>query len=231
MLYVEHELVFDRYLAINNSLVFDTVLTEDTGSGSALFSILGCEVFGCGGKDRVCEQCQKALQDGKSVLVVMDYNTVESYLLRLVQMQQEFKNRLSIITPTSSEYCVLASIGKMNVYNKMFDYISQMSDESLSKLLKSLSLKVMTIECIDLIIMSYLLNETNIAALKSYDYIKSLKIESAAVLSVVNSESDWIMGLRGVSGFTDSGKGAKVNDSNKVLSADDWSIDTDLFSS
>lgn len=230
ILYVEHELVFMPYLPINNSLVFDTILTEDTGSGPALFSVLGVDVMGCGGKDGVYKRCLESLQEGKSVLVVMDYNTVEPYLLKLVYMQCEFKGHLSIITPTSSEYCILASMGKLNAYNKMFDSISKMSDESLSKLLKPISHKVVTMEHIDLIIMAYLLDETNVAVLKSYDYVKVLGIRSSNILDVISSESKWVTGKLVDADKVDAIKDSLSRDKNGDNVFRDLSVKTDLFS-
>lgn len=180
---------FDLYdMPINKQIDFDTIVTEDRGSGASLFSILGKPVIGAGGFGKVVGTVSEALESGRKILAILDYSTAEMVLHKLVELQNQYSDCLAIIVPSSAEYCILYTSGNKLKYKLTYDKVFSMRDLDVLSYLSRLGKRCITVETLDLMVFSLLLHSINPIALKSHDTLKQFNISQQSILDLVNAE-------------------------------------------
>lgn len=185
----EKVFTFDLYdVPINSNSSFDVIVTEDRGSGASLFSILGKQVIGAGGFGKVASVVKEELELGRKVLVSLDYSTAETVLYKLVELQCQYKNCLTVIVPSSAEYCILYASGDFTRYKALYDEVFTWSDSSVLQYLSKLGKRCITVETLDFMVYSLLLHSTNVIDLKSYRTLEKFNIKDIDILKLVDSE-------------------------------------------
>lgn len=185
----EQMFYFELYSTpINSKIEYTQIVTEDKGSGAALFNLLELPVKPAGGFGKVVQSVQSCIESGSRVLAVLDYSTAEAPMHKLVELQSRYPGHLNVITPTSAEYCILFASGNSKKYELVYDKVFNMSDDDILHYLTKLGKYSITVETIDLMVFSLLLQTVDIIRLKSFNTIERFKISKDSIYDLIKSE-------------------------------------------
>lgn len=137
---------------------YDTVITEDSQSGLALFSNIAKDTFhtiSAGGFGGIKSTIIDALQipDSKNILVVMDYATGTDIIPQLNSM--DFGGKIvDVILPTSSEYCLAFVSDEFDRFMHILHSYHSVREDRLTEELRTFSKGMITSETLDLLAFS-----------------------------------------------------------------------------
>lgn len=183
---------------------YTSVITEDIGSGNALFRQLASNQLlarGAGGYAKVEAELKGVLsvKNHGNILVVIDYATASIILPSLVSLQKDHPE-IDIITPTSAEFCLAYLTQKLNMFLSIRKGFESLTSDELLELLRKFDKGTITSETLDLLAFSETFNVYSEEEIKSAAVFNFVELDMHKLQELVRHEK------KAIGGVSDSGE-------------------------